>query len=226
MKLTLIFLFILSTPSTISCDSNQTYFPYNEGKHVFYDVFFQDKENKKKNFRQSFYFLPKINNTIPVLKNDGEVTFYVFEKQGILIKNLEDFLSSKKNTSDNVDLEYLLAFPLKKDVSWETSDKTTIQMKLGYDRFYNTNLPFKRDNKIVSTNETITIKGKKIENCIKVSGYGKTSYYPDPTLGNINIEIFTTTWFAKGIGLLKYKREEKSDSETMGRVIYEKTLIF
>ena len=97
-------------------------------------------------------------------------------------------------------------------------------MKLGYDRFYNTNLPFKLKNKIVSTKETISIQGKKIKNCIKISGYGKTSYYPDPTLGNINIEIFTTTYFAKGLGLVKYTREEKSDSETMGKIIYEKTI--
>ena len=225
MKIKLIFFWIVVTISTISCDSNQRYFPYNEGEQIFYDIFFKDKENKKKNFRQSFYFLPKINKAIPVLKNDGEVTFYVFEKQGILIKNLDNFLSSKKNTSNDENSELLLAFPIKIDTSWETKDKTTIQMKLGYDRFYNTNLPFKLNNKIVSTNETITINGKKIENCIKVTGYGKTSYYPDPTLGNINIEIFTTTWFAKGIGLLKYKREEKSDSETMGEILYEKTML-
>ena len=187
--------------------------------------FLKTKKIRKKNFRQSFYFLPKINNAIPVLKNDGEVTFYVFEKQGILIKNLDNFLSSKQNTSNDENSELLLAFPVKINTSWETTDKTTIQMKLGYDRFYNTNLPFKLNNKIVGTNETITINGKKIENCIKVTGYGKTSYYPDPTLGNINIEIFTTTWFAKGIGLLKYKREEKSDSETMGEILYEKTML-
>ena len=41
---------------------------------------------------------------------------------------------------------------------------------------------------------------------------------------NINIEIFTTTYFAKGLGLVKYTREEKSDSETMGKIIYEKTI--
>ena len=99
-------------------------------------------------------------------------------------------------------------------------------MKLGYDRFYNTNLPFKLKNTIVNTNETISINGKKVKNCVKVLGFGKTSYYPDPTLGNINIEIVTTTWFAKGLGLVKYEREERSDSETMGRIIYEKTIIF
>ena len=225
MKIKLNFFWILILISTFSCDSNQRYFPYHEGEQVFYDVFFQDKENKKKNFRQSFYYLPKIDNAVPVLKNDGEVIFYVFEKQGILIKNLDSFLSSKQNISNDKDQELLLAFPVKKDISWETNDKTTIQMKLGYDRFYNTNLPLKLKNKIVSTNESITINGKKIENCIKVSGYGKTSYYPDPTIGNINIEIFTTTWFAKGIGLLKYKREEVSDSETMGRILYDKTIM-
>ena len=121
--------------------------------------------------------------------------------------------------------QLFLAFPIKENVEWEVDDKTTIQMKLGYDRFYNTDLPFKLKNKIISTNDKIKIQGKEIENCVKVLGYGNTSYYPDPTLGNINIEIFTTTWFAKGLGLLKYKREERSDSETMGTIIYEKTLI-
>ena len=210
---------------TFSCKFEEDYFPYNEGKQIFYDVYFQDKENKQKNFRQSLYYLPKIDNSIPVLKNDGEVIFYVLGKQGISIKSMEEFLSSKENVSNEDGKELLLAFPVEKDTTWETDDKTTIQMKLGYDRFYNTNLPIKLKNKIVDTNKTISINGKKIKNCIEVSGYGQTSYYPDPTLGNIKIEIFTTTWFAKGIGLLKYKREERSDSETMGKIIYEKTMI-
>ena len=112
--------------------------------------FLKTKKIRKKNFRQSFYFLPKINNAKPVLKNDGEVTFYVFEKQGILIKNIDNFfLSSTQNTSNDENSELLLAFPIKIDTSWNEQDKTTIQMKLGYDRFYNSNLPFKLTNKIV-----------------------------------------------------------------------------
>ena len=206
----------------VSCKLDQNYFPHNEGKQVFYNVFFQDKENKKKSYRQSFYFLPKTKNAIPVLKNDGEIIFYVFEERGISKKTREEFLLPNKTEDDS---QLLIAYPITKDTEWETNDKTTIQMRLGYDRFYDTNLPFKSKNKIVSTNETISIKGKKIKNCIKVSGYGKTSYFPDPTIGNINIEIFSTTWFAKGLGMVKYKREEKSDSETMGKIIYEKTML-
>ncbi len=208
-----------------SCKIQKDYFPHNEGKQVFYDVYFKDKDNKKSYFKQSYYFLPKIDNSIPVLKNDGEVIFYVFSKTGILKKTTNDFLLDQQNFLKNGDSEMLLAFPIKKDTQWETEDKTTIQMKLGYDRFYDTNLPFNLKNKIDGINETISINGNKIENCIKVSGYGKTSYYPDPTLGNINIEIFTTTWFAKDFGLVKYVREEKSDSATMGKIIYEKTML-
>ena len=85
------------------------------------------------------------------------------KKQGILIKNIDNFLSSTQNTSNDENSELLLAFPIKIDTSWETTDKTTIQMKLGYDRFYNTNLPFKLNNKIVGTNETIKINGKKLK---------------------------------------------------------------
>ncbi len=221
MKIKKLYLFLFILFMFSSCKISQNYFPYNEGKQIFYDVFFQDKENKKQNFRQSFFFLPETDNSIPVLKNDGELIFYEFGKKGISKKNIKEFQSTKKD----LESQLILAFPIKEGIEWLVDDKTTIQMKLGYDRFYNTNLPFKLKNKIVSTSETISIKGKKIKNCIKVAGYGKTSYYPDPTLGNINIEIFSTTWFAKGLGLVKYKREEKSDSETMGKIIYEKTML-
>ena len=216
-----LFLFLLA-----ACKINQNYLPSNEDSKIYYEVFFKDKEKKIKNYRQSFYFLPKVKNSIPVLKNDGEVIFYSIENRGIVKQKFEQFLNSTNGQNPtSSESELLLAFPIKEETEWEINDKTTLQMKLGYDRIYNTDLPFKLKNKIVNVNDTITINGKKIENCIKVEGYGKTSYNPGPPLGNINIEVFSTTWFAKGLGLLKYKREEKSDSETMGRIIYEKTML-
>ena len=212
----LIFVLIIT-----SCNFDSNYFPHNEGKKIFYDVFFEDKEKTKKSYRQSFYFLPKVNNAIPVLKNDGEITFYVFEDEGIFKKNTTDFFS----TNENQDRQLLIAFPIIKNTQWKTNDKTSLQMKLGYDRIYDTNLPFELTNKIESINETVSIDGKKIKNCIKISGYGKTSYNPGPPLDVINIEVFSTSWFAKGYGLVKYIREEKSDSETMGKIFYEKNML-
>ena len=40
LKLTITFLLI-------SCNFDPNYFPHNEGKKIFYDVFFEDKEKKK-----------------------------------------------------------------------------------------------------------------------------------------------------------------------------------
>ena len=81
---------------------------------------------------------------------------------GILKINREEFFSSQNTyDSENENSQLLIAYPISKNTEWETNDKTTIQMKLGYDRFYNTNLPFKLKNQIVSTDETISIKGKK-----------------------------------------------------------------
>ncbi len=207
-----------------SCKGEQEYFLQKEGKKIFYDVFFQDKENKKNNYKQSYYFLPREGDTIPVLKNDGEIVFYAQEKEGIFKKNVNQFILSKLE-KEKTNYNLLIAFPISKNLEWESNDKTTLQMKVGYDRVFNTDLPFKLKNKIVETNETIKIKGKKIKNCIKIESYGKTSYNPGPPLGNINIEIFSTSWFAKGLGLVRYQREENSDSETMGKIIYEKTML-
>ena len=228
MKLIRLFLTIFISFTVSSCMNEKNYFPMKQGKNISYDIYFTDKENKKKILKQNYIFLKKKNKVNAVLRNDGHVALYTQNENGVIRQNV-DYLFSEfvPPTLDKLDRDknqIILKYPIEEEVEWEVDDKTTIQMKLGYDRFYNTNLPFKLKNKIVSTKETISIRGKKIKNCIKISGYGKTSYYPDPTLGNINIEIFTTTYFAKGLGLVKYTREEKSDSETMGKIIYEKTI--
>ena len=99
-------------------------------------------------------------------------------------------------------------------------------MKMGYDRIFQTLLPIEIENKIINTKENIKINTILIKNCVKVEGYGKTSYNPGPPLGNINITVKTVRWYSPTLGLVKMTREEHSDSETMGSVFYEKTINF
>lgn len=204
----LIFFFILS------CNSEISFLEKSQGKTFFYEVIFRDKENKRNVYRQSLSFLSISDNLLPVLKNDGEVFFFSQNDSGIIKKTLNNSIS-----------KIVLAFPVEVGTKWKTNDKTTLQMKLGYDRVYNTNLPLELENIIEKTNDTVSINGKKIKNCIKISSRGMTSFNPGPPLSNIKIEVSIETWYSRDFGIVKYIREETSDSETMGKISYDKTMI-
>tara|TARA_B100000989_G_scaffold298931_1_gene291165 strand:+ start:3198 stop:3854 length:657 start_codon:yes stop_codon:yes gene_type:complete len=197
-----------------SCKGETRFLHKFQGKSIFYEIIFQDKEKKRNIYRQSYSFLSLSGKLLPAVKSDGELVFFSQDENGIT-----------KKVGDNSISKLVLAFPVEVGTTWETDDKTTLQMKLGYDRVYDTNLPFISENIIEKTNDIISINGKKIKNCIKIKSYGKTSFNPGPPLSNINIEVFSTTWFSKKLGVVKYKREERSDSETMGIIFYEKSII-
>ena len=86
--------------------------------------------------------------------------------------------------------------------------------------------PINIENKLISLNETVKIKNKILKNCLKIEGFGQTSFFPGAPLGKIDITIKKTEWYAPGLGLVKLIREEISDSETMGNIYYEKVMNF
>jgi len=212
----------------VSCDDNRDFFPTKKGKKINYKISFLDKENNLKEYRQSFIFLSKDKNLFPMLGNDGRVIFFEKNKNGLVIdktKNIfESFITTDLKDVSSPEKKYLLKFPLKKNNTWENTEKTQLMMKIGYDRVFHTFLPFKMRNEIVDIDDTLNVDGKKIKNCIKVIGIGQTSYNPGPPLGNINIEIRVESWFAPNLGLIKYTREEKADSETMGKIFFDKVM--
>ena len=117
-----------------------------------------------------------------------------------------------------------LPFPIKIGHSWNEEDKTTLKLKLGYDRVYNSNLPIDITNKIVGEDYIKLKNGKKIR-CLKIEGYGETSFIPGPPLGKIGIMVETELWLSKGYGLVKYFELKNQITVTMGEISYEKTLI-
>lgn len=219
------YIFLILFFLIISCKSSSDFLSRNNEENVFYEVIFKDKEKKKKIYRQSYSFLSQTRNSISKIKSNGEIIIFKQDKNGVTKSNLRGntLVMDEPNSKDIS--RVILAFPVKKGTKWITEDKTTLQMKLGYDRVYNTNLKFKAENIIEKIDDIISINGRRIKNCIKITSYGKTSFNPGPPLANINIEIATVTWYSKDLGILRYKREEKSDSETMGEIFYDKTMI-
>ena len=213
---------------TVSCEREISYLPKGKNSHIHYEIKFIDKEKKVKNYKQSYFLKESSPKMSTLVRNDGKLIKYQKEKNKLILKDVQylfpilvDQPEEKLNfEKENIVYELLL----EKNEFWQTNDLTTLVMKLGYDRIYRTLLPIKINNKVISNDETLKVGNKLLRNCLKIEGVGQTSYNPGPPLKNINIEVKKTEWYAPNLGLVKLIREETSDSETMGRVYYEKTI--
>ena len=216
--LTTFFLSIILT----ACNKDN-YLPKNLNETVHYEVIFKDKEQKIKKYRQSYFVIQGKDNKIILLKNDGELMSFQVENTGIEIQT-NHYTENKNLEKVQVNRKTYLPLPVRIGSKWIEKDKTTLKLKLGYDRVYNSNLPVDITNEIIGEDFVKLKNGKKIR-CLKIQGLGETSFIPGPPLGKIEIKVKTELWLSKGYGLVKYTRKEQSDSVTMGEILYEKTLI-
>lgn len=240
MKLSLklfliIILFIFS-----GCNQDGNYFPLEEKSILNYSLLSTSQVTQNKVSKQTYTVLKKDKDKAVVLGNSGQLISYNYSDDGIkresidyikneYIINIDGKIKKIKNfdlSHENLDYEkghYVIKFPIEIGTSWLVNDKTRLKMKVGYDKVFETWIPFKLKNKILSTDEKIIIKNKIFKNCIKVVGKGNTSYNAGPPIGDINIVVKNIDWYAPGVGLIKTVRSEKSDSETMENIMTIKT---
>ena len=225
-----IFYFIVFAFVFSSCGyETDDYFPLEKGKLLKYHVDFFDGEGIKKESKLIYTVIDDGHNESKLLGNSGQLITYSHEKGGIKRKNIEYIGSinvanvERKMMKDRELDHFVLKYPLEIGTNWKINDLTRLKMKIGYDKVFETWLPFNLENTISSVNEKVKINNKTFKNCIKVVGKGKTSYNVGPPLGNINIEILNTDWYAPGVGLVKTVRIEQSDSEIMGKIKTVKT---
>ena len=217
-----IIVFFLISLILSSCNKDN-YLPKNLNKTVHYEVIFKDKEQKVKKFRQSYFVIKGKDNKIILLKNDGELMSFQVENTGIKIQT-NHYTENMNQDTIELNRKTYLPLPIKIGSKWKEQDKTTLKLKLGYDRVYNSNLPLDMTNEIIGEEYIKLRNGFKIR-CLKIQGFGETSFIPGPPLGKIGIKVKTDLWLSKNYGIVKYIRTEKSDSVTMGEISYEKTLI-
>ena len=60
----------------LSCEGDTQFLQKSQGKTIFYEIIFQDKEKKRSTYRQSFSFLSINENWLPAIKSDGELIFF------------------------------------------------------------------------------------------------------------------------------------------------------
>ena len=213
-----------------SCNKNEHFSSLKTGQTLHYDIKFIDKEKITKKYKQSYFLKESDKRKSVLVRSDGKVIEYKKEPQRLILKDVQYlFPGLVDRPKEKLEFErenIVYQKSLEKNKSWNTNDLTTLVVKLGYDRIYRTLLPINIENKLISLNETVKIKNKILENCIKIEGFGQTSFFPGAPLGKIDIKVKKTEWYAPGLGLVKLIREEISDSETMGNIYYEKVMNF
>ena len=170
-------------------------------------MIFKDKEQKVKKFRQSYFVIKGKDNKIILLKNDGELMSFQVENTGIKIQT-NHYTENMNQDTIELNRKTYLPLPIKIGSKWKEQDKTTLKLKLGYDRVYNSNLPLDMTNEIIGEEYIKLRNGFKIR-CLKIQGFGETSFIPGPPLGKIGIKVKTDLWLSKNYGLVKYIRTEK-----------------
>ena len=172
MKKSFIFLINCFFVSLILSSCNKdNYLPKNLNETVHYEVIFKDKEQKVKKFRQSYFVVKGKDNKIILLKNDGELISFQIENTGIEIQT-NHYTENMNQETIQPNRKIYLPLPIKIGSKWNEQDKTTLKLKLGYDRVYNSNLPLDITNEIIGE-EYIKLKnGTKIL-CLKIQGLVK-----------------------------------------------------
>ncbi len=217
----LILLFIISGCS----DNNQSYFPLNSIKSWSYKVVIQPEIDKETIYKKTKISLGKKSLEIdkkkkslyPFLREDGSVFFYKNYKDGIY-RHGYAFARDKTIKLENKK-RIVLPMPEKVGKKWAVESKTFLILKRYPYYDYRATTNFEIKYQIISKDEIVNTPLGKFKDCLLVKGIGKTQFIGDSEIGSIEINITSNEWYAKGIGLVKSIREEKTDSDLFGTTV-------
>ena len=214
----ILFLFVL-----IGCSEyNHTYFPLGKIKSWSYKIEIEPEVDKKTVYKKINLSLGKKKLEIggkkeslyPFLREDGSIFFYKPKKNGIFRNGFA--FAKDKNIKQEKQERMVLPFPIKIGKKWSVDSKTYLILKRYPYYDYRATTNFTIDYEIISKNEIISTPIGKFQNCILIRGIGNTKFIGDSEIGSITINILSEEWYAKGVGLVKSVRVEKTDSDLFG----------
>ena len=217
------FILFLSIIILSSCSNEaSSYFPFDKIKSWNYTVKIFPEVDESIIYKKTNESLGKrvIKNddidyeVFPILKENGTLLYYQISDSGIYrngIKFVKDIGIKFEKTKRMV-----IPANLKIGERWEVESKTYLILKRYPYYDYRATTNFKLNYKIVSMTEDIKTPSGKFKNCLKLEGTGRTSFIGDSEIGSIEIDIITEEWYAKGVGLVKTVRTEKTDTELFG----------
>lgn len=207
----------------IGCSNqNNPYFPLEKVKSWSYKIDIEPEVEKKTTYKKINIALGKKklevdgnkNFFYPFLREDGSIYLYNFDKDGIYRSG--SAFSRDRKISTEKEKRLVLPSPLEIGKKWAVESKTYLILKRYPYYDYRATTNFEIEYEIISKSEKVTTPVGKFEDCLLVKGVGKTKFIGDSEIGSIEITITSDEWYARGVGLVKSIRVERTDSDLFG----------
>jgi hypothetical protein len=202
------------------------YFPLEEGLQWRYDidVITMDGPQKKKFLVSNIGPAKHQGQTLSVRASaDGGFTYYRIGPTGVL-------RIGESGPDSPMDLYAAprLVMPAKVDqtAAWTDTEFTVTLEHTGPPEhsLNRITVPVNLQYKIEATDAEVTVPAGTFRNCLRIKGVGTTSKNVGFYVGQTDIRVENTEWYAPGTGLVKAVRIETTTSKVLPRGSYELNL--
>jgi len=218
-------IFILLTCSACS-KKDPSYFPLSSGYKWRYDVLLETRDGvQKQKYILNNLGESELEGTPVYLREslDGTVLYYLDSEEGIYY--LGSINDKKIKPEFNNDKQLVIPEPLVANKKWEQSTTTKLLKKTGppqktvFEIFAKVDL----EAKIESLDDVVSVPAGIFKNCMKITMSGSSFKDAGNYIGLTLVNVEQTSWYAKGVGLIKMERIEttKSDALDKGTLLIE-----
>jgi len=153
-------------------------------------------------------------NLVLRMYEDGHVFYYAVQDDGILLAGDREAGEDAKDAPPN---QYVLKYPVAVGVTWPVDGKTYLMRRQEIGPAAVIMVPIKADLELTYTveakDDVVKVPAGTFRNCLRLHGKGTGSANMGERMGDMDITVESTEWFAPGVGLVKMTRKEDSGPE-------------
>jgi hypothetical protein len=198
----------------------QSYFPLSNGYKWRYDVLLETRDGiQKQKYILNNTGEGELNGTPVYLREslDGTVLYYLDSNEGIY------YLGSRNNkkikSEFNNDKKLVIPQVYMVNKKWKQSTVTKLLKKTGppqktvFEIFAKVEL----EGKIETLDAMVIVPAGRFENCMKITMRGSSFKDAGNYVGLTLVNVEQTSWYAKGVGLVRMERIETTESNALDK---------
>ena len=197
-----------------------SYFPLSNGYKWRYDVLLETRDGiQKQKYILNNTGEGELNGTPVYLREslDGTVLYYLDSNEGIY------YLGSRNNkkikSEFNNDKKLVIPQVYMVNKKWKQSTVTKLLKKTGppqktvFEIFAKVEL----EGKIETLDAMVIVPAGRFENCMKITMRGSSFKDAGNYVGLTLVNVEQTSWYAKGVGLVRMERIETTESNALDK---------